>query len=342
MTDPQSDLSTSLRAFSARLKELHRAAGGPSVNSLHADRNFPLRRAHIYATLAGKITQPPTWKFVEAFVQRCARYARARNVHLEISTEPADWEPSYRKLTQLWGMHRREQHSADSFADRYGKARGQVLTVQDITHHVVRDGRRIGVVTGDIRQVRCANIWVNPENTEMEMARVHEFSISAIIRYEGATHDARGRVAEDLIADELTAKVAGHRPVEPGAVIITGAGRLRELNDVHHVVHVASVHGEPGSGFHPMRDVGRCVTNALQAVEQLEMPVNILFPLLGTGNAGGDVGRTATSLVHEACNYLRAAPATRIETVYFLAYTDQELNACRRALKAARLRPEAV
>jgi O-acetyl-ADP-ribose deacetylase (regulator of RNase III) len=89
-----------------------------------------------------------------------------------------------------------------------------------------------------------------------------------------------------------------------------------------------------------MRDVGRCVTNVLQAVERLEMPVAILFPLLGTGNAGGDVGRIATSLVHEARNYLRAAPATRIETVYFLAYTDQEWHACRRALKAAGLRPE--
>jgi O-acetyl-ADP-ribose deacetylase (regulator of RNase III) len=89
-----------------------------------------------------------------------------------------------------------------------------------------------------------------------------------------------------------------------------------------------------------MRDLGRCVTNVLQAVERLEMPVAILFPLLGTGNAGGDVGRIATSLVHEARNYLRAAPATRIETVYFLAYTDQEVTACRRALKEAGLRPE--
>jgi O-acetyl-ADP-ribose deacetylase (regulator of RNase III) len=340
MTNPESDLPTSLRAFSARLKELHRAAGGPSVDSLHADRSFPLRRAHIFATLAGKISQPPTWTFVEAFIQRCGRYARAHDVHLEMSTEPADWELAYRRLAQLWEIHQREQRSANSFADRYGKARGQVLTVQDIAHYVVRDGRRIGVVTGDIRQVRCANVWVNPESTEMEMARVHEFSISAIIRYEGATHDARGRVAEDLIADELTAKVAGHRPVEPGAVVMTGAGRLRELNDVHHVVHVASVHGEPGSGFHPMRDVGQCVTNVLQAVEHLEIPVAILFPLIGTGNAGGDVGRIATSLVHGARNYLRAAPATRIETVYFLAYTDQEWTACQRALKAAGLRPE--
>ncbi|MEV6489828.1 macro domain-containing protein [Actinoplanes sp. NPDC051633] len=340
MTNAEGSLPTALRAFSARLKELHRTAGGPSVNSLHADRTFPLRRAHIFATLAGKISQPPTWKFVEAFVQRCARYAQAHNVDLEMSTDLADWEPAYRRLTDLWEMHQREQSSADSFADRYGKARGRVLTVQEITHHIVRDGRRIGVVTGDIRQVRCANVWVNPESTEMEMARVHEFSISAIIRYQGATHDARGRVAEDLVADELTAKVAGQRPVEPGAVILTHAGRLQELNDVHHVVHVASVHGEPGSGFHPMRDVGRCVTNVLQAVERLEMPVAVLFPLLGTGNAGGDVGPIATSLVHEACNYLRAAPATRIATVYFLAYTDRELNACQRALKAAGLRPQ--
>ena len=38
---------------------------------------------------------------------------------------------------------------------------------------------RIGIVAGDIGQVRFADIWVNSENTDMEMSRFTEFSISA-------------------------------------------------------------------------------------------------------------------------------------------------------------------
>jgi transcriptional regulator with XRE-family HTH domain len=46
--------------------------------------------------------------------------------------------------------------------------------------------RHLGTVSGDLRRVRCADVWVNSENTEMTMARFDEFSVSSIIRYEGA------------------------------------------------------------------------------------------------------------------------------------------------------------
>jgi hypothetical protein len=71
-------------------------------------------------------------------------------------------------------------------------------------------GCRIGVVSGSIGRVRFADVWVNPENTDMEMPRIREFSISAIIRYGGARPDQAGRVTEDLIADELSAAVGQH------------------------------------------------------------------------------------------------------------------------------------
>ncbi|MEJ3749549.1 macro domain-containing protein [Actinomycetes bacterium KLBMP 9797] len=347
----ESDLATAMRQFCALLRDLRKAAGGPTVEALIADKTFPLRRAHLYATLAGKIAKPPSWRFVDAFVRRCAAYATANHIDLKITTDLKDWEREYKKLTKLWEQHVGEQHSTDALADRYGKARGRVLTVQDVTSYVVHTGddgtvRRIGLVTGDIRQVRCANVWVNSENTEMEMARVHEFSISAVIRYEGARHDSRGRVADDVIADELAANVAGHRPVEPGSIVVTGSGELRQRNGVRYVIHVAAVHGEPGSGFRPMNEMSRCVTNALRAAENLEVPDNehviVLFPLLGTGSAGGDVFPIATLLIHAARNYLRATMATRIETVLFLAYTDLELQACQRALRAAGLHPKSI
>jgi len=346
----ESDSTAALREFCRMLQDLRKAAGGPSVESLGADKTFPLGRAHIYATLAGKIAKPPSWRFVDAFVRKCAAHAAANKINLEIMTDRKEWEHEYKKLTQLWERRVREQHSADSIADRRGKARGRVLTMQDITSYPIQsrdDGtvRRLGVVTGDIRQVRCANVWVNSENTEMEMARIHEFSISAIIRYEGARHDARGRIAEDIMANELAAKIADQRPVEPGSVVVTGAGQLWQHNGVRYVIHAAAVHGEPGSGFHPMNEIGRCVNNALLAAEHLDVPdgegVTILFPMLGTGSAGGHLPHTATTLIHAARNYLRATSTSRIGTVLFLAYTDLELNACHGAFRTAGLRPEA-
>lgn len=345
----QRDPSGALREFCAMLRDLRRAAGGPTVESLAKNPTIPLARAHIYATLGGKIAKPPTWKFVEAFVRRCAEYATDHNVNLETTVDPNDWNREYKALLRLWERRNQAHGPTDSVTTHRASAPGRMLTMQDVTYFPVhaQDGgaaRRLGIVTGDIRQVRCANVWVNSENTEMEMARVHEFSISAIIRYEGARHDARGRVADDLIADDLERKVADQRPLEPGSVVVTSAGELARRNGVRHVVHVAAVHGEPGAGFRPIAEIGRCVTNVLLASEDLEMPggapVTVLFPLLGAGNAGGDRSPTATTLIHAARNYLRAVATTRIEAVYFLAYTDLELKACLGALRSAGLRAE--
>ncbi|MEV4638033.1 macro domain-containing protein [Actinoplanes sp. NPDC049548] len=201
-----------------------------------------------------------------------------------------------------------------------------------------RDGerRRIGVVTGDLRQVRGADIWINSENTDMVMARVQERSVSAIIRYEGASRDAAGRVLVDHIANELEAKVAGLRPIGPGGVVVTGAGDLSRYG-VRHVIHAAAVHGAPGAGFQPIKEMGRCVANALEAAETVTPdghPATVLFPLLGCGDAGGAVTEIAPTLIHTAVNHLRVA-ANRVGCVLFLAWTQEELTACQDALNAA-------
>jgi O-acetyl-ADP-ribose deacetylase (regulator of RNase III) len=194
---------------------------------------------------------------------------------------------------------------------------------------------RIGIITGDIRRIRCADVWVNPENTDMKMPRVEEYSTSAIIRFEGSHRDHAGRVVNDYIADELARTVAGRSPVAPGTAITTGAGELTRRNGVRNVIHVASVQGEPGAGYRQVRDVGRCVTNVLVEAEHLarrEIPtMTILFPLLGTGVGGGKLEPTVQALLGAALDYLANEPRTRIRTILFQAYTDLELAACRTA-----------
>ncbi|SCL25878.1 hypothetical protein GA0070616_3194 [Micromonospora nigra] len=229
--------------------------------------------------------------------------------------------------------------------DAEAVARRAVLDRQDTHWFKLRhtdDGakRWIGVVTGDARQVTCADAWVNSENTDMMMSRTSEFSMSGIIRYEGARRDASGRVVADLVADELAAAVRDRRPVMPAVAIVTSGGELERTNGVRMIVHTAAVEGQPGSGYRPIRDLDRAVHHALAAAQQPVLPDGtaiepahtVLVPLLGAGTAGGDLDTVSRTLIRAAVD--RLARSSSPERVLFLAYTDAELAACRRVLKA--------
>jgi O-acetyl-ADP-ribose deacetylase (regulator of RNase III) len=199
--------------------------------------------------------------------------------------------------------------------------------------HQARHPAHFGIVTGDVRRVRCADVWVNSENTNMMMARFEEYSVSAIIRFEGAQRDEAGHVVGDVVAEELARKVAGRTPVAPGTAIVTGSGGLARSNGVRHVIHVAAVHGEPGEGYRQVLDVGRCVINALVELDRLgssDAPVrSILFPLLGTGVGGAELEPTVTAMLDAALDHVAAGQTRDMQTIYFLAYTDAELDVCR-------------
>jgi O-acetyl-ADP-ribose deacetylase (regulator of RNase III) len=198
-----------------------------------------------------------------------------------------------------------------------------------------RADRRLGIVTGDIRRVRVADVWVNSENTDMRMARTQESAISGLIRYESARRDGTGHIIEDIIADELERQIADRRPVPAGTVVMTSAGELTRWG-VRGVAHVASVQGEPGAGFQPVREVGRCVFNVLEAIDAASIGSGlvVLFPLLGAGHGGGPVQQIADAMVSAAVQYLSRTDESTIGTVLLLAYTDQELTACRAVLDA--------
>lgn len=184
---------------------------------------------------------------------------------------------------------------------------------------------RLGAVAGTIRRVRFADAWVSSENTEMEMSRPAEFTISGIIRYWGARRDRSGRIADDTIARELAERVGPHRPVMPGAAFATGPGALAESHNVRAIIHVAAVQGEPGAGFRQVRNVGECVTNALAVAEDLGVG-SILFPLLGVASGHGDVRATASTMITAAIDHLDRRHATALRAIYFLGYTRAELN----------------
>ena len=200
---------------------------------------------------------------------------------------------------------------------------------------------RIGIVIGDIRQVRFADIWVNSENTDMEMPRFSEFSVSAIIRYYGAHRDRTGRVLDDIVARELTESLGPHQSVAPGAAIVTRPGRLSTSHNVRHLIHVAAVQGEPGAGFRQVRNLEDCVTNALVAAQELAATDpsarTILMPLFGTGVAGAAITATVRTLLDATVDHVVARPDSFLSEIYFLAYTKKELAAIEEAIRTTPL-----
>jgi hypothetical protein len=73
---------------------------------------------------------------------------------------------------------------------------------QSRTYKINSSGKFITLFTGDIGALKAADIWVSSENTNMQMARFYDLSISGTVRYLGAKKES-GIVIEDIIAQEL-------------------------------------------------------------------------------------------------------------------------------------------
>jgi O-acetyl-ADP-ribose deacetylase (regulator of RNase III) len=188
--------------------------------------------------------------------------------------------------------------------------------------------KTVGLITGDREQINQADIWVNSENLDMQMDRYYGTSTSATIRYLGAKkHPVTGRVIEDTIADELAGLMGHEKQVDPATVLVTGPGQL--ANQVKFIFHVAAVRGEPREGYKPIERIERCVTNALKRAEAADIREknanSILFPIFGTGPAGGSVEQHADLCIAAAIDYLESHPASAISKVYFYVWSDQDL-----------------
>lgn len=197
-------------------------------------------------------------------------------------------------------------------------------------------GKQLGIITGDIQNIKEADVWVNSENTNMQMARPFERSISAVIRYMGAKKNRAGRITEDTVSRELF-DATGGTGVDPAVVIDTTAGELTASNNVKKIFHAAAVVGQVGLGYSPIEKISECVRNALKLVDDARLANDnlktILFPLMGTGTSKKSAQEVAGELVEEAISYLEENPQSKAEIVYFLAYNEQDLELCQRIMK---------
>jgi O-acetyl-ADP-ribose deacetylase (regulator of RNase III) len=190
----------------------------------------------------------------------------------------------------------------------------------------------IGIVTGDIQEINEVDVWVNPENTDMQMARHFDRSISATIRYLGGVKDEMGMVVDDIIANELNKLAKGTR-APAGHVLATGSGQLKESNNVKMIFHAASVEGEVGVGYAPIKEVEKCVRNALKKADAKELAnegiESVVFPLMGTGTARANPAEVAKRLIDTAISYMETNQNMRIKKVFFLARNEEDLDICK-------------
>lgn len=184
-------------------------------------------------------------------------------------------------------------------------------------------GRELIVRTGNLSEIKDVKVWVSSENTNMQMARFYDGSVSAMIRYKGSRRDSSGHPVDDVIADELAAQSPAGTVV-PTAVFSTTAGELLGTNNVERIYHVAAVQGVPGEGYRPVPNIRACVTAVLDQLD-IDQPAfdTILFPLLGLGTAQGDDG-----IVHGLIEAAAAHPGTTATKVYFLARNLRGLRLC--------------
>lgn len=207
------------------------------------------------------------------------------------------------------------------------------------TYPIQGTKKSVALITGDLRNVRAIDVWVNSENTNMQMARYYDFAISSVIRFEGSRKTRTGHVAEDLIQHELNEIMGNERSVPEGEVIATGPGELKNKYGVKAIFHVAAVRGVVGEGYEPIPGIHRCVTNALALMDDPQRNgvgiglSSILFPLLGIGFVRGDFRPLLEREVQAALEYLSENPASDVETVYFLAWSEQELALCQSVLR---------
>lgn len=192
-------------------------------------------------------------------------------------------------------------------------------------------GKQISIVTGDLSNIRGVDVWVNAENTNMQMARFYDRSMSGIVRYYGSRRNAAGHIIEDVIADELKTIMGNGVSAIPGQVIPTGSGQLASRG-VKRILHAAAVEGKKvGEGYRAIADPSECVRNALELVdgELFEEGLkSILFPILGTGAGGGGVKEIVGNLLLTTIHYLENHPDSCIDNVFFLAQRRDQRDAC--------------
>jgi ADP-ribose pyrophosphatase len=239
-------------------------------------------------------------------------------------------------LAKRWGNLRADRNIKEEFALKQDlEAAGPRRT----------QPRIVGLYTTDIGEVRDVDVWVNSSNTEFLMDTIYHGTLSARIRTLGAKL-AGDVLVEDTIQQALVRRLGVGKGLDISNVLDTTPGSLSESHNVRCLLHVASVKArvQPNGFAMPVtgiQDLQRCVVRTLEKCDELNARLrqrvigpyrSILLLLFGAGIDRDPTElktkRICDALIPAAISYLQQHPHSRIERVYFLAYTPNEIEIC--------------
>lgn len=204
----------------------------------------------------------------------------------------------------------------------------------------VQSKRVAGIKTGSITDIEDVEVWVNPENTNMLMDRFFGRSVSAAIRWHGASKrklsNGREVVERDIIADAIRRQLDGRNFVRIGEAIETEPGELARKG-VRSIFHLAIAEGFYEQGLKTdVPTLKSCVDRVLEKIEaknttSLRPYRSVLVPMIGTGQGGPSVREVAPALVDSAAAFFTAHPRCRLRAVYFVAFALDDLLALKTA-----------
>ncbi|MDH2428525.1 TIR domain-containing protein [Sphaerisporangium sp. TRM90804] len=221
------------------------------------------------------------------------------------------------------------------------------------------------VAAGDLARIRNVDVFVNPENDYMQMARFFEsHTVSSMLRRRGATIKY-GRY-QDTIQQELDWQLRERgRPVQAAEVFTTSAGgpgsELARVNKAKAIMHVAAVQAVdaesrviPYKHPHQIEASVRGVLSAVATLNELDGVFSppgtdqraeqerladrgegrlesVIFPLFGTGQGGADPAEVIAPMVEGLLGFLsdpdNQACARDLNEVYISAYAQQDVHA---------------
>lgn len=224
----------------------------------------------------------------------------------------------------------------------------------------------IRIKTGDILQVRDVDVWLNPENKYMLMARVFDEGISASIRWAGAKRWGDGYIRDDTIGNELRQAMEGRTEATRAEIIETSPGALLRSNNVRRLLHLAVARERDVDG--PQRsvkqsgrerlvvaanDVQLAVARALTEVHLGNHSVervmdrwrewfngfrgrycrSVLIPMIGAGEGRLSVQESVPKILQGITEFWRRFEGkSEVKTIYLIAYQQRDLDVCEREL----------
>jgi ADP-ribose pyrophosphatase len=193
----------------------------------------------------------------------------------------------------------------------------------------------IGHMQGGIEKVKGVDVWVNPLASDMLLDKFTDRSVSAAIRRGGAEMYPDGKqILRDTIGEELREKMNGRSFVAPATVLDTSPGGLKKHNGVRRIYHVATIRlAFDDQPVVDLETLDRCVANVLAGVERAGIYRSVLFPMIGTGQHALRVNQVAPRLLERAITYFTDNPGSRINRIYFLAYSAIDAEILRDAFE---------